>query len=469
MKPLATLGATLGVFALCAFAPIQASAAPLTLQQCVAVALKHDTTIASLQSTYATAENAYAQQKTQTYPTIVGQLQSYLQKSNNYGGAFAAIGASQLGDVSQNTASIGTQYNLNVGGQGFALLAQSRAQLENAKQNLQRAKAQLASTITASFYAVAQKDALVALDQSDLSYQTVLVNNAKAREKAGVAAGVDVLQAQVAQTKSKSTLLAAKADAQNARDTLSQAIGVAFTTEYAIPKAIATPALPKATLAKIIARAHMRPDVLAAKSSLAAAVYGKKAFDRHLFPTIALTSQIGNQFSPTSAVQNQNFLNQQCAAIPGCLKAPTVVRGSPGFWQIGATTTFSFPFLNYGAIHTEKVQDDAAIHSATLAYNSAASKAELDVRQAYRSAQTSLAQVAYAVSAAQLGSESAHIAQLQYERGVKSLTDVLSAQQTALSSQIDLVNARIAYVQAIINLRVAVGDTGPNAIVADLR
>ncbi len=469
MRRLGILGVGLGIFLLGAVAPTQAAASPLTLQQCVAIALRHDTNIASLASSYAQAENAYAQQKTQTYPTVVGQLQSYLQKSNNYGGAFAAIGASQLGDVSQNTASIGTQYNLNLGGQGFALLAQSRAQLESAKRNLQRAKAQLASTITASFYAVAQKDALVDLDQGDLAYQTVLVNNAKAREKAGVAAGVDVLQAQVAQTKSKSTLLAAKADAQNARDTLSQAIGAAFDTQYAIPKTIATPALPEATLANIIARAHMRPDVLAAKSSLAAATYARKAFDRHLFPTIALTSQIGNQFSPTGAVQNQNFLIQHCAATPGCVSAPTVVRGSPGFWQIGATTTFSFPFVNYGAIHTEKVQDDAAIHSATLAYKSAASKAELDVRQAYRSAQTSLAQVAYAVSAAQLGAESAHIAQLQYERGVKSLTDVLSAQQTALSSQIDLVNARIAYVQAIINLRVAIGDTGPNAIVADLR
>lgn len=437
-----------------------ASAAPLTIQDCVRFALAHDSNLAQLHSTVTQAEEAYARQKMQTYPTVVGLLQSYMQKSSNYGGGFVSLGLQQLSNVSQNTASIGTSYTLTSGGLAFIQLAQSKAQMEQAKQSFNRARQQIVTNVVTSYYALAQKTAVVTLDRGDLSYQNVLVSNAQAKERAGVAAGVDVLRAQVAQTKSRSTLLGAQADVQNANDALAQQIGVRFGTQFVVPQHLTRPAPPSRSMAELVAQARKaRADIKSARESLLAAQLVRKEYTRELFPTVALTAQIGNQFSPTQAVLEQ----QQVP--PGVI----IPRGTPGFWQLGATTSFSLPLVDYGARHAERHQDNAAVTAAQLAFNTTVASAALNVRESYRAAQTAVAQLQYAHQAATLATESAHIAQLQYQHGVISLTDVLQAQQTSLSSQIALVNARVAYVQSIVNLRVAVGATAPLAIVADLR
>ena len=54
---------------------------------------------------------------------------------------------------------------------------------------------------------------------------------------------------------------------------------------------------------------------------------------------------------------------------------------------------------------------------------------------------------------------------MQYENGLISLTDVLSAQQTALTGANDLIAARVAYLEALIALRAAIGVDDPVTIV----
>jgi outer membrane protein TolC len=49
-----------------------------------------------------------------------------------------------------------------------------------------------------------------------------------------------------------------------------------------------------------------------------------------------------------------------------------------------------------------------------------------------------------------------------------SLTDATAAERDALSSQTDLVNARVTYIDAIVRLRISLGALDPLAIV-DLR
>ena len=69
---------------------------------------------------------------------------------------------------------------------------------------------------------------------------------------------------------------------------------------------------------------------------------------------------------------------------------------------------------------------------------------------------------------AQLGAETARIAQLQYKNGLISFTDVSQTEQTALSAQNDLLAARVQYVTALIKLRVALAPPDIAAAV-DLR
>ncbi len=433
----------------------------MTLVDAVSYALSHNPNVAQQRATLATAENSLAKARATAFPTVNGQLQNISQKSSNYGGAYQVIGVQQQQVFSQNTAQVGTNYNLQTGGLSFLQLASARAQSEQARQTLANTEDQLASTVTASYFTVMQRQAIVALDQSDLQYQKTLVDVAKAKEHAGVAAGVDVLKAQVAQAKSASTLVGAQADVQNGIESLAQTIGASIDTQFDFPKEIASPALPGGTEAKLETVAmQTRPDVKAAQQSLAAAQATRKGWNRELFPQVQIGAAFGNQFSPTS----QGFVlgpDGQPVAVPR--------QGSPGFWTLSATSTFTLPFVDYGQRHSERVSDEAAVASAQVALEQATTQVQIDVRQSYRAAQTAQAQLAFARDEARLGAESARVSQLQYQHGLIALSDVLQTQQQSVTAQSDFVSARVAYVNAVVKLRVSLGIYDARSAVADLR
>ncbi|HET9097240.1 MAG TPA: TolC family protein, partial [Candidatus Baltobacteraceae bacterium] len=79
-----------------------------------------------------------------------------------------------------------------------------------------------------------------------------------------------------------------------------------------------------------------------------------------------------------------------------------------------------------------------------------------------------LTQLSSAQDETRYASEAARVAQLQYEHGLITLVDVQQRQQNALSAQVDLYNARVAYVNALVKLRVALGLETPEQAVADL-
>ena len=89
------------------------------------------------------------------------------------------------------------------------------------------------------------------------------------------------------------------------------------------------------------------------------------------------------------------------------------------------------------------------------------------MRASVRNGELTQQQLALAVQSAQLATESARIAQLQYRSGVISFTDADQTEQTAVQSANDLVSARVSYVVAVIKLRMALGPPDP-ATAADL-
>jgi outer membrane protein TolC len=442
--------------------PAVAAAAPMTLNDAISFALDHSPTVAQQYANAQSAEHTLAQQRANAFPTVNGELQNYMQKNANYAGPYAVIGQSQQSVFSQNTAQVGTNYTLDTGGLSFLQLASARASATQARETLVNTENQIATTVTNAFYAVVQKEAIVDVDASDLQYQNVLVDAAKAKEHAGMAAGVDVLRAQVQQAKSGSTLVGARADVEDARENLAQAIGASLDQQFLFPSEIAEPKLPSQPVSALEDIAlNARPDVIAAKDGVAAAQATRKGWDRELFPTVQMTASIGNQFAPTSAGMVIGF-NPNGTPI-------TVPRGSPGFWLLGATSTFTLPLVDYGERHTERVNDDAQLASAERALDQARTQVQIDIRQNYRAAQTALAQLSYARDESRLGAESARIAQLQYAHGLIALSDVMQAQQQSVTAQSDFVSARVSYVDAVVKLRVSLGTYTAQSAVADLQ
>jgi outer membrane protein TolC len=456
--------------------PVAVSAAPMTLTDAVSYALMHSASVAQAAAALASASHSLAIARGNALPTVNGQLQNIADKSANYEGVYGVIGQSQSSEYSQNTAQVGTNYNLTTGGLSFIQMASAKASEAQARENLAYAEDQVATTVSNAYYNVVQKKAIVDVDASDLQYQDILVDAAKVKEHAGVAAGVDVLRAQVNQAKSASTLVGAKADVENATESLAQTIGAPLDQEFAFPQAVPQPALPPQPVDKLEEIAlNARPDFQAANDSLVAAQLTRKGWDRELFPTVQIGAAFGNQFSPTLVSQEQQQLDleyQQCVANPTpgvTCTHETLPRGVPGFWTLSAVSTFTLPLVDYNQRHSERVNDDAAVASAQVTVTNVKTQVEIDVRQSYRAAQTALAQVDYARDEARLGAESARIAQLQYAHGIIALTDVVQTQQQAVLAQSDFVNARVAYVNAVVKLRVSIGTYDATSAVADLQ
>jgi outer membrane protein TolC len=454
-----------------------AAAAPLSLQDAVQYALRRNPTIAAKAAVLANAEATFTKARAQELPGINGTLQNQLARSSNAGGQFAQFGISPQNKFSQNTAQIGTQWTLYNGSLNQILAQEGRRQVESAKADLRQTQAQITTNVAAAYYGVASKQSAYQIAQNNLAYQQTLLVVAQAKEKAGIIAGVDVLRADAAVQQSLSVNLGAESDVQTARESLSQLIGAPLDTEFAVSQRLPEPPLPAQPLEVMIAIAEQnRPDVATAAAGLAVARLNRAAIDTDLRPQISLNGAFGNQMSPTNAsTQAAQIagLNAECAsgALPPaqCIGFPFGFnRGTPGFWQIGATTTFSAPLLDYGTRRTAHVAADENIQSNELALESARGAAEADVRQSLRGAKTAAASLVYQKKAADLATESARIAQLQYKNGLISLADVTAAQNTAVSAQTDLFNARVAYITALIKLRTALGTYDPAGLVSDL-
>lgn len=429
-------------------------ASALTLAGAVQFALSHSPAILKQTAVVSQMESAYVKARSQTLPGLTGQLQNQMQKSANYTGGYGVIGAAQQSVYSQNTASLGTSYTFN-GGLSHYLSLAAKQQYEQSQADLRRTQQQVTDDTANAYFTLASKNETVRLDEGDLQYQQTLVTVAKTKEHAGVAAGVDVLSAQAAQEKSSYALASAQADAQNASESLAQIIGAPLDTPFDVPVQIAEPALPSQPLNDLIAIAqHDRPDVASAQDAVEIAQTNRRSADTDLYPQIQTFASLGNQFSPTLAAQQAQF--------------GPVNRGSAGYWNIGAFTTVSLPFVDWGARRANHRNLDEQIAAAQANLDAVRAQVEIDVRQSYRAAQTALAQLASAQDETRYASEAARVAQLQYEHGLIKLPDVQLRQQSALSAQVDLYNARVAYVDAIVKLRVALGLNAPSQAVADL-
>ncbi|MDQ2663054.1 MAG: TolC family protein [Candidatus Eremiobacteraeota bacterium] len=465
---------------LCLSAP--AISAEMSLADAVAYALGHSTGVATERAAVAQARAQYVRAHAQELPNINATLQNQQSKSSNYGGSFGLIGANQANVFSQNTAQIGTQYELFNGGLNRILAQVDKQQLDEAQAALRRTQDQVATDVTAQYFAIASADEQTRLDRSDVAYQQALVRVAQAKVGAGVAAGVDLLRAQTQERQSESTLVGAAADAQNARDLLAQLIGAPMDTAFSVPAEVAAPPLPAQPLDSLVAIAQShRPEVASAGEAVTVARLNRRAADTDLLPNIALNAAFGNQFSPTLYVaqRNQIMAQNQAIAANNALNArlglppqPLLglpARGSPGFWTIGANTSLTLPLVDYGTRRANHRGVDAQIESATTNLSSQNNQVALDVRQSLRNAEAAQAQIQFARDEVRLGVESARIAQLQYQSGINTLTDVQSAEKTALSAQTDLFNARVRYADAVVKLRVALGIYDPQSAVADIR
>ncbi len=461
MVRLIAAGAALAAVALFV-APVRGDAqpVPLDLHAAVSYALEHDPAVLQRRATLAQNESTYARDHAALFPTLAGTLQNQVAKTNgNNGGSFSQFGLSQAQVFSQNVAQIGSTWNLFNGSLAQIQAQEAKRQVEGSRYDLRRAQQQLASDVAAAWYNVVQQRESVQLSEGDRSYQQQLLDAARVQERVGRVAGVDVLRAQVNELRSEATLTTARAGEANAREALAQRIGAPPDTAFAIPVALPEPPLPQTPLDALVAAAlAARSDVASARAQVAVARLTDAAIESDRRPQIQLSGSFGNTETPTTATTASQV-------IPGFGVIPGTTVRRPGFWQIGATETFNFPLVEYGARRAAHRAARAQLDAAEGTLASTEFGVAVDVRQALRAVQTAGANLGTQKEANRLGAESARIAQLQYRNGLISLTDATAAEQSALSAANDLVVARVNYLNALVRLRASVGVADPISVV----
>jgi outer membrane protein TolC len=437
-------------------------------------ALDHNPQILAKRAALSNAESLYVQRHAAQFPTIAGTLSQVSNKTVN--GGVSTFGLSPTSVFSQNTAQIGSSYTLYNGSYNQITAEQAKRNQESAKADLTFAEEQIAINVTADYYDIVAKREAIGLAISDREYQQALLNVARYSEKVGRSAGVDVLRAEVQELRSEASLATARDAAATASETLAVLIGANAEASFIAPATIPEPALPQQSADSLVAIAeNVRPDVVSALDQVRSAKLSDAVIDTNLKPVITLTGAFGNQTTPTqdaSLKANIDATNAQINAYNAARPAGTPAqplqtfsRAQPGFWTIGVNSTFTLPIIEYGARRAEHRAAKSQVDANLALLNITKTQVEVDVRSALRSARTAAVNLDSQRRASEYGAEAARIAQLQYRNGLISLTDVTQAQQTALQSALDLVNARVAYVDAVVRLRTALGTYDPLATV----
>lgn len=429
----------------------------------------------------ASVDSSFTRARAAEYPTATAQLQNQIAKSRNQSGQFAQFGVSPTSNFSQNTAQLSSTYDLYNGTRQLAA-GQAKRQLQGAILELARLQEQTTISVSNAFFALAAQHGIVTLDENDLRYQQALLDSARAAERVGRVAGIDVLRAQVNVARATSTLVQARTDEANARESLAVQIGAPTETEFELPATLPEPPAPTTAPELLGTLAKMnRPEIAAARAALDVSKFADAQVDSDLRPTVQANASFGSQVSPTSFVQQQQQIDASNAQALASFQAqqqlfpnltitpptliPNVDRHRPGFWQFQIVSNFSIPLFDYGARaaahHAARAQIDSSLTSLYNAYDSVAA----DVDAANRNVGAATQRLALAKLSSQAARETARVAQLQYKSGLISFTDVTQTEQTALGAENDLVAARVNYVTALVKLRVSLAPPSPAAAV----
>lgn len=425
-----------------------AAAAPMTLAQAVQFAESHNEQVLAAKAQWVQAGATLASDRSAQLPNIQGIAQSSMSRSANYAGNFAQIGVPVQPNVSQNTAEVaGSQSVFNL--QNELTADAARHAYDQAQQNYRFVKEQTLLNVETSFYVYAQDVQLVGLAKADLGYQQALYAIADANYKSGLVAGIDRLKAQVQRTTSEESLASATADAEDARENLSQTIGADTSQAFAVPASIPAPPMPSTDQQALdaVALAHS-PELAIAKDALDIAVLENGLIDAPNRPTVALQGAWGNQVIPTAFPFNEATC-QIHQFDPHC--------GPTHFYTIGLTSQLLLPLLDWGSLHAQHNGAHANIDSQTAAYSTAKRQAMIDVDQAVRRLIVDDQNLGLATQNASVALQAAKIAQVQYKVGLGSQIDVTTAEQTYLQAAKQLLDAQVAYALAADRLKFATG------------
>jgi NodT family efflux transporter outer membrane factor (OMF) lipoprotein len=367
--------------------------------------------VAAAAAAYAQARALVQQQRASLFPvvTLTGGA------SRSGGGTSSATGASATRSAGNYQASIGGSWEPDVWGRLRRGVESAGASAEASAADLAAARLSAQGELAINYFSLRQTDAQQALLASAIAGYRRTLQIAQNRYAAGIAAKIDVLQAQtqLANAQAEDTGLSRqRAQLEHAIAVLVGDAPANFTLASA-PWTASTPDVPLGVPSTLLER---RPDIAAAERRVAVA-----------------NEQIGiaqSAFYPN--------LNLNASAGSGASRVAELFSASSSLWSLGLSA--AQVAFNAGATRARVTGAQAAHDAAVARYRQAVLAAFQDVENQLAATRVLVQQHAFRRQASQAADEAEMQALNRYRAGQVNYTEVVTAQATAF-------NARRALVQ----------------------
>ena len=407
-------------------ADLTARATSLTLADVVELALRNNpATRASWAQARATAD-AYAIARGAYFPTVTGFVD---------GGRSQQPGAANTvaGPRSSYGPSLSVNYLLFDFGGRRATVQGARESAFAVAYTHNRVVQSTVLQVEEAYFGYVSTRALRDAQRSAVAEAQASYNAARGRDSVGLATIADVLQARTAMAQAQLQLQTTEAQLQSARSALALAIGVPPTAPYDVAACaddVEVGAVSASADSLIDVALRERPDLQAARASLAAARTDVQSARGAALPSLALSAGNGYTHSSLRPLTGRTYSLSLTVQIP----------------------LFDGGAKEYGIARAEALAQVAAAQAAAQRQTVIS-----DVYTSYYDLQTAAQQVHTSDELLASATASMRAARARYSGGVGSIVDLLTAQAALADARAQQAQSRWTWAQALARLGYASG------------
>lgn len=392
----------------------------VTLQQAIAIAVEKSPVLASARANRELTQIPVNLAHTAIFPNI--SATGSTTRSNSSGRGTTNQNGQQT--IGGSFTSTGLNANLRQliydGGKVIAQIHQARANAVAGSQTYERQLETLTFNVASAYFTALQDQAATRLAAQVVNQNTVQESLVRAQLQAGTASRVDLATAEVPVAQARVSLVRAQGTQATALAAFANTLGldadIAVAPANAANTTSTAPLVPVLSYDQALARALLlRPDYLAAQSTVLAAKYNVQVQRSGYYPTLTGSATYGTNSTTVSG---------------------TDFRPSS---SIGAT--LSIPIFDQGVTRAQTEQAQAQLDLAQSQLDQTKLGVELDVRSALVGLVTAQGAVAQAQAELNQARTVLSATQAQYKAGVTTLPLLLNAQVQLTSAQTDQLNA----------------------------
>ncbi|MBD2494945.1 TolC family protein [Nostoc sp. FACHB-280] len=393
---------------------------PLSLAQTLELARRNNRT---LQVTILELERSRA---------ALRESQASLFPSLNINGSVTNSGNGFSSNSSQPSTSFnGTaqlNYDLYTSGNRQATIKQAEEQLRIDELDVENQSREIELSVKTQYYNLQQADEQVRINQSAVANAQASLQDAQARERAGVGTRFDVLQAQVNLANAQQDLTNSLSNQQIARRQLGTLLSLPQSVDITAADTVALAGLWQPTLEQTIVEAFQnRPE-------LRQQVAQRNIYEQQRRQAIA---QVRPQVSLVTSYNLLDRFNDSVSVTDG--------------YSIGLQASMNL--FDGGAARARAAQAKTNIAIAETQFANQRDQIRFNVEQYYAQLRANLDNVQTSAVGLEQAREALNIARIRYQAGVGTQTEVIEAENDLTRAEGNRVTAILDYNRALANLQ----------------